>query len=282
MGAIRSGKAEGFPYSLSRWTDLPGGRDKWRWFARQLRQGWMAGFDPKTAVPSKWSLAPEDTLGFIFWTKKPENLIQSVKRLRPYPLVIHMTATGWHEVERGAPSLDGSIGAMVRLLDAYGVDRVEWRFSPVPAVPDAVTRFEVLANSFAILGLRRVYVSFLQDNDLMPEQRSIEERRGILREMTERSHGLDVVLCQDDRTLDGFPLHGTPNLRYGVCEDGRRFLTPGDCELASSTEDCGCALAVDPFTITESCTMGCAYCYAANKNLSPCKRDTTGGLLPVR
>ena len=47
------------------------------------------------------------------------------------------------------------------------------------------------------------------------------------------------------------------------------------------SEGCGCVLMADPFTINESCTFGCQYCYAADKSLAPKKRNTTKGHLPV-
>jgi len=238
----------------------------------------MVGFDPRTAVPSKWSLDPEDVLGLVFWTRQPNNLIEHAELLKAYPLVVHMTATGWHEVEIGAPSINGAIGSMWRLIEAFGVDSVEWRFSPIPAVKDVVTRFEVLASNYAKMGLKRVYVAFLQDNDLMPERRSREEREAILREMAERSHGLEIVICQDDLGF-GLGLLRTPNLRYGVCENARRF-TQGRGDL--TFDDCGCALTVDPFNLNEACTMGCTYCYAADKRLAPDKRDTTKDLPVTR
>jgi len=270
QSSVRSGKAEGMPYSLSRWTDLPAA--KWEWFEQQLAQGWMVAFDPRTAFPSKWSLAVEDVLGLVFWTRQPQNLIKHAELLKPYPLVIHMTATGWHEVEKGAPGINESIGVMWRLIEAFGADRIEWRFSPVPIVQDTVTRFEVLAASFAKMGLKRVYVAFLQDNDLMRDDRTEAARRDILRAMARRSHGLDLRLCREDTTLNDPGLHLPPNLRYGVCEDGKRF--PREVP-DGAVEDCGCALSVDPFTINESCTMGCRYCYAADQSLAPRKRNTT-------
>jgi len=273
---VQSGKVEGMPYSLSRWTDLPAA--KWPWFEQQLDRGWMVAFDPRVAFPGKWSLAVEDVLGLVFWTRRPQNLILHAERLKPYPLVVHMTATGWHEVELGSPDINESIGAMHRLVEAFGVDRVEWRFSPVPLVDDTVTRFEILAASFAKMGLRRVYVAFLQDNDLMKDGRNQEERQRILRAMAERSHGLDLRLCREDTTLSYPGLRHPRNLSYGVCEDGKRFPSNVD----SAFEDCGCALAVDPFTINESCTMGCRYCYAADQSLAPRKRNTTRDLLVTR
>lgn len=190
-------------------------------------------------------------------------------------MVIHMTLTGWHEVEHGAPSIERGLDSMQRLVNIFGAENVVWRFSPVPAVDDTVARFERIARSVEALGVNRLYVAFLQPNDLMPEERPVEARQELLRAMAETT-GLVIQVCQADKTLVGFSLHTTPNVRYGVCEDGRHFSSPEVCEFL--TEDCGCALAVDPFTITEGCSMGCSYCYSADKSISFCKRDTTGAL----
>jgi hypothetical protein len=255
---VLSGKTERLPYSLSRWTDLPAA--KWPWFERQLKQGWMLAFDPRTAVPDKWSLEPKDSLGLIFWTRNPLNLIKNAHIFKPYSLVVHMTITGWVEVEKGAPDIDQGLELMTQAVKAFGARNVTWRFSPVPAVEDTLERFERIAKGVAPLGLQEVYVAFLQDNDLMPETRGKQDRRQLLQEMTNWSHGLKISVCNED-------LEGTK-----VCESGQRFGLDPTLDLL---EDCGCCLAVDPFTITEACCYGCAYCYAADKSLAPQKRDTT-------
>lgn len=299
MAEIQSGKAAKLPYSLSRWTDVPGA--KWDWFLSQLDQGWMVAFDPRTAVPGRWSLKPEDVMGLIFWTKKPENLL-SISRTRMLPYVgktvVHMTMTGWHEIEKGAPDTDRALAYFDRLTGIYGIDSVTWRFSPVPLVDDVVERFERLAKRVAETGVKSVYVSFLQENDLMPETRPRRSRIELLKQMAAHSHGLRVLLCNEDTTLGERDIH--PRLGRGVCEDGRRFIkledypsdegivegiVAGDARLeylAPPVEGCGCALSVDPFTINETCTMGCAYCYAADKSLAPKKRNTTKGDGKVR
>jgi DNA repair photolyase len=266
----QSGKAEGLPYSLSRWTDLPAA--KWDWFEQQLDQGWMMAFDPRTAVPAKWSLKPDDTFGLIFWTRNPGELIAHADRIRDYPMVVHVTLTGWHEVEHGAPDLTEGISLLTRAVDAFGPDRVVWRFSPVPIVQDSLERFQAIAIAARRIGLGHVYVSFLQENDSVPEQRSRRTRVELLRQLSVRTD-LDIRLCNEDATLKTYDEMVIPiNLHRAVCEDGRRF------GLRPPSEGCGCALAVDPFTINESCNMGCEYCYAADMSLSPAKRDTTGGL----
>lgn len=280
MNPIHSGKTERLPYSLSRWTDLPAA--KWPWFTQQLDQGWFVGFDPRTAIPCKWSLKVEDTYGLVFWTKDPTNLVERADQLRDYPLVIHMTLTGWEEVERGAPDIAEGMALMEDAVNVFGAERVTWRFSPVPATTDVLERFEMIAGHAAFLGLKSVYVAFLQENDLLPEGRPRRVRLELLKQMAARSHGLKVLLCNEDRTLalNEGPLVGIKpkvprNLGNGICESGARFNPNGLGIDLPPAEGCGCALAVDPFTINESCSMGCAYCYAADKSLAPKKRNTT-------
>lgn len=259
--AIESGRKHNFPYSLSRWTDLPA--TKWDWFRERLSVGWMAGVDPLTGVPCGWSLLPQDTAGLVFWTRDSRNLVKDRHLLEPYQKVIHFTLTGWHEVERRAPSIELGLEILKATVDAFGPDRVTWRCSPIPAVPDVVDRFDCIASSAQKMGLRQVYVAFLQTNDRMAETRTPEQRAQTLKDLSSVT-GLDVLLCNEDTT----PVVPRLNLRRGVCEDGRRFG-------AHRTEGCGCALTVDPFTINETCRFDCAYCYAADSTLAPRKRTTT-------
>lgn len=279
-----SGRTEKLPYSLSRWTDLPAA--KWAWFEEQLNQGWMIGIDPRTALPGKWALTPADVFGLIFWTRNPRNLLRSADRLADYPLVVHFTLTGWHEVERGAPGIEDGLALLRDTVAAFGVERVTWRFSPVPMVTDVLDRFDHLASEAAKLGLPEVFVAFLQENDLLPEGRGPRIRLELLKQFAVRSHGLQVKLCNEDRSLNLQSANGLgprkrtqpANLGWGICESGERFAKTEYRIDAPATEGCGCALAVDPFTINESCTMGCAYCYAHDRSLAPKKRNTTKGL----
>lgn len=267
MSPIRAGRSEGLLYSLSRWTDLPAA--KWGWFRQRLDNGWMLGIDPRTGMPGLWSLKPDDVLGMVFWTKDPTNLIEDSALLKEFPLVVHLTLTGWTEVELGAPNIEEGLRRMAELVEVFGADRVVWRFSPIPMVPEVVDRFNHVAKEAKKMGLSRVYVAFLQDNDLMLDIRSKQTRQDLLCHMVDA--GLEVLVCNEDRALDG--LQESKKLHYGVCEDGSRFT---DGKFAEpKTEGCGCALSVDPFTINESCSMGCFYCYAADRSLAGERRDTT-------
>ena len=283
MPVIHRGIDHNFAYSLSRWTDLPA--TKWPWFKERLTQGQMLGVDPRTGVPSLWSLRPNDTLGLVFWTRDPSNLVRDAGLLQAYKKVIHFTLTGWHEAESKSPSIEKGLSLMARACEAFGSENVTWRFSPIPTVPDVLERWASIAPRVAALGVRDVYVAFLQNNDLMVEPRDVPERAKLLVDMAKevKNIGLTVQLCNEDRTLSladsaFYRDHVTgTNLGYGICEDGSRFTEH------SRTEGCGCALAVDPFTVTETCQFNCAYCYAADRSISTKKKSTTKPMvkLPV-
>ena len=268
-----SGVVEGIPYSLSRYTDLPA--SKWGWFQACLASGKMVAFDPRTLAPGVWSLRPEDTLSLVFWTKNPTNLIQSKKALAPYDVTIHMTATGWHEVEKGAPSLQDAGKLLIDTTRAF--PKVHWRFSPVPLLPapELFRRFQRLLAYAEIAGLKQVFLSFLQPNDRNLETRGATERFDILNTLSAeaKEFGIGVVLCGDDTTLEAFR---GPQFELGAC------VPQQDFQPTLGIETCGCVQMADPFTTNESCCFGCTYCYAADKKDAPRKRNTIRRLEVVR
>jgi hypothetical protein len=243
---MRLGKEENYPYSLSRWTDVPGG--KWPWFLQKLREGSFLGFDPCTGMPDRWSLSPEDVLGLIFWTKDPRNLLKDREILRPFKTVIHFTITGWSEVELRVPSLESSLALLPPLIESYGLGSVTIRYSPIPQQKSALDRWPKIAEGLVSVGVREVYLSSLRYGlsvtDLgVPLFEAISYLSKVAGPL-----GLKLLGCADDEALD---------LPVGVCESGDRFLPN------LKRDSCGCAKVVDPFTRSESCSFGCKYCYAS-------------------
>jgi len=220
-----------------------------------------------------WSLYPEDTLGLVFWTKNPANLIKDAAFLRDYKVKIHVTLTGWREVELDVPSISQGVHLIRAAIDAFGPDVVAWRFSPIPMLPthDVLQRFWSIADGLRGSGLKRVYASFLHANDLMPETRSQGERLALLWNMAEHidDFGFEVISCNVDMTALGSAPQVPHNLRKGVCEDGSTFGKGMD------KDTCGCIQTVDPFSVNEACCYTCRYCYAADRALSQIRRNTT-------
>jgi len=234
----------------------------------------MVAIDPRSGAPGVWSLKPEDTLGLVFWTKDPSLLIASQLRLDPYHVTVNVTATGWGEVEKGAPTLYESGELLLETAEAF--QHVYWRFSPIPALP----KFTVLERFCTLLAyahkakLTEVFVSFLQPNDRIPEVRTPQERFELLNQMSGMAaqYGIEVKLCRDDRSFADWQ---GAKFSAGICVPQSDF--PG----ATRPEDCGCTLMVDPFTINESCQFGCQYCYAADQGLASKKNNSTRRLKVV-
>ena len=280
---MRSGREETLPYSLSRWTDVPAA--KWTWFREALAEGSMMAFGQRDLVPARWSLRPEDTLGLVFWTKDPSNLLRDHKLIKAYDTHVHVTVTGWEEVEKGAPNLIEGTVLLQRTAYAYGPDKVTWRFSPVPLLPDdeILDRFNRILAVAAPAGIREVYLSFLQSNDLVEEKRTVDERLRLMTALAAIADpkGVQIRLCNEDRTLAERHADGLPsNLLSGICAPPERFSAPD--RPVGPSEGCGCALMVDPFTVNESCTFGCTYCYAADRSISNRKRSSTRTLPVLR
>ena len=271
--SLRSGVVENVPYSLSRYTDLPAA--KWGWFESCLAAGRMIAFDSKGGAPGVWSLAPEDTLALVFWTKNPSNLVASQLRLRPYRVIVHMTATGWREAERGVPQIQEAGRLLVEASKAF--EAVRWRFSPIPllAQPMVLERFQRLLEYAQRAALSDIFVSFLQPNDQISEIRGTSERFDLLNRLAELAEpaGIQVVLCKDDRSFDDW--------------QGAQFVIApcvpaSDFSGCGALEPCDCVAMVDPFTVNESCIYGCQYCYAGDKSLAAKKLNTIRGLTVLR
>jgi len=203
----------------------------------------------------------------VFWTHHGGNLDKDARMIRPYSKRIHFTLTGWTEVEHRAPNISNGVELLRALVGEFGLQSVNWRFSPVPLVDDVLFRFARIADEVAGLGLPRVYVSFLQENDQVAERRTADKRRNLLASMAALTD-LEIVLCNEDQeTLAATP--GVGRVRRGICESGQGF------SASIETERCGCALAVDPFTRNEACVYACEYCYSADLSGAPKKRNTT-------
>jgi hypothetical protein len=237
----------------------------------------MQAFDVRTGVPDWWSLAPEETHSLVFWTKVPKNLVADYALLSAYKVKVHVTITGWEEVERGAPNIETATQWASNLSDLVGRENLSWRFSPVPilsSVRSLYQRFESIASRMTGK-TNSVYLSFLQPNDMIPETRSATECLQIMRELAQiaDAYRIRVRLCNVYKdSLDG--LGAQQNLSAGVC-------VPCEGEPKPQSESCGCAIMVDPFTFNESCTLSCGYCYASDKSLSPKKSNSTKGLVVI-
>lgn len=268
---IWSSRAENLPLSFSRWSDISGDADKWAFFERALAAGSVVAFDPRDAIPKRWSLRPEDVSELILWTKSPSRLLLGLTSVSPLVdllpvLKVHVTITGWREVEPRVPALE-VVALETKRLALMGID-VTWRFSPVPLLESEQVRGR-FASIAARLGgwVPVVFVSFLAENEFVPETRGASECGALVDDLARiaAGEGIELRLCADDAAT-------TCSAPRGVCAPARS---------GAKTSPCGCGLAVDPFSFNESCDLGCRYCFVLNREMSPRKRNTTKLRLPI-
>ncbi len=238
---------------------------KWDWFMERQQEGWFWAFDGRTGIPSRWSLRPDSSLGLLWWTKNPLNLINHHSTVMPYRNHVNITLTGWHEVEKGVPPVEKTVELMKEAVKIFGSENVTWRFSPVPIVSDVVDRFRSIVGALGATLPSSVMVSFLQKNDFMEDGRSNEKRLEILNSLRNASP-ISVRLCAED-PMGGF--------EKAICAPSAMF------GFETDKEQCGCGVAVEPFGSQESCVYGCRYCYAADKTISQKKTNTTKRSLDI-
>ena len=103
------------------------------WFFHRLKVGYSAWTNPFNGVKSY--VAYNNTRFIVFWSKKPEPLLQHLDELRDRNIgcYIQYTLNDYVKegLEKGVPSLEKRIDTFKRLVDRLGKGRVIWRFDPL-------------------------------------------------------------------------------------------------------------------------------------------------------
>jgi hypothetical protein len=255
------------PISLSRWTDVV------HWYMPWLRdmvtvKGFVPAFDPASMSLQLWDLHPDEVLTLFFWTKNPKKLTTACQTwLSPYRVMTAVTITGWEEVETRVPPLQEQLDSFRRHIDVVGIEKVIWRYSPVPSNEKHLMRFEKICKEMSVTGIRHVDVALLQpsphwDTGYSDDPDSeFASRIKVLQELTSVAnlHNIQVGVCADDiALLEYVPAAvetqclnlDTINQVFGL--DKEHFPENG----------CGCQSSIDPCQGKPfGCASACEYCY---------------------
>jgi len=258
----------GFPITLSRNTDIPA---FWmKRFFRWLDRGYIDAPHPQTGMPARWSLAPEDMHSLFWYSKDYRRFLKNPRRAEldaNYRQFFAMTICGDPSTELKVPALDIQLQCFADMVAEYGVEKMQWRYSPVPA---DWSEFERVAQFMADLGVRECYFSFLHSETAIPETRDENERREILRQMCAilDKHDMMLLGCWDDDSFRGVADNFGPatcvnaywiDQIYGI--DNLGLMHP-------KVDDCRCSAAIEVATQTSlACPHACTYCYAAPANI---------------
>lgn len=261
---MRSAKQEGFPFSVSRYTDVPA--FYMGWLRERIEAGFVYAPHPTEIIPMAWSLDPKDVASFWFWTKAPGKLMEALDEgwLMPYNVAAAVTINGWREMEGKSPDWSIATRDLAQLACFLGPERVRWRLSPIPFEPDYGI-LDNIASDVAAAGVKTCQAAFLQPNpQLEPDYK---DKREIVERLVETLgyHGIQLQLCADDKEWLSEPVLG-PKLGKALCVDGPSLEQSFGCKLAGKYErGCDCAMSVDLCSMSShGCAMGCSYCYATS------------------
>ncbi len=276
--------------SASRRTDIPAFYS--RWFMNRVRAGYCHWLNPFGGQVQRVSLAPNDVLAVVFWTRSFRPLLPHVPELRErgLPCYVHTSLTGYpRELETHNPPLDAAVASFRETAAAIGSQFVHWRYDPIvisARTPAAyhIEQFDRISERLAG-STSRCYFSFVD--------RYGKTERGLAR--VEREHGLGLVdPTRDEQRALVHRLRDIAARRgitlYACCESGLvgdgikesrcidldtvKLLRRGrDLTLkrAPTRAACGCVEAVD-IGAYDLCLFGCAYCYATNSRAAAERR----------
>jgi len=261
--------------SASYRTDIPAHHGAW--FAKRLGEGIALHSSSAKSPPRSVSLAPEDVLAFVFWTKDVEPFLPVLKRVhaRGTPFVVQHTVTGYPiALEPGSPTYITAARNMDRIAGEYGACRVVWRYDPIILTADMDAAWHI-RNFTAISSLlegvsNECVVSFLHCynhvrtslalRSIVPKQPSLGQRTDLLRRIAAIAYdkGIKLSTCaQPDLEVEG--------VSRAHCVDPERLSRVAGKEIAAPKArlraGCGCADSVD-IGAYDTCPNGCAYCYA--------------------
>lgn len=279
--------------SASRRTDIPALYSDW--LRRRIRAGFCTvpnPFNPKQVA--RVSLAPADVHAIVFWTRHARpifGLLPELNRLgfRYYFLY---TITGYgRPLEARTPPLDVALRTFVGLAERVQPGAVVWRYDPIvvgPAFPaeEHLQRFSHIAQKLrgytrrVVISLvslyrktqRRVGALYSWENGVSREPPDDPSVPGLLRGMVRiaADNGMNVQACaqHEDYSALGIAPAKCIDDRL-LCElFGGRWVSRKD---PGQRQTCRCVPSKD-IGMPDTCTFGCAYCYATRSDVMSLKR----------
>lgn len=263
------GKEKDMLFSASRRTDIPTYYSEW--LCNRLEAGNVCvRHDARRVTRYVFSREAVDCL--VLWTKNPLPLLDRLALLRGWPCVFQFTLTGYgRDVEPGLPDKLQLVEAMKRLSEAFGSERVIWRYDPIffsgaYSLSWHVRCFDALTERLEGV-TRTCVVSFL---DMYPKLRrripalglcgdSGQARKELLAAfaaMAER-RGIRLSLCAEDVDVPGVVHAGCLSRELVERVAGCRL----DVRPSQQRAGCKCVASVD-VGVYGTCGNGCLYCYA--------------------
>jgi hypothetical protein len=274
--------------SASYRTDIPALHGAW--LMNRLRAGFCRVANPYGGPPSTVDLRPEEVDGFVFWTRNIGPLFPRLPEIRRnYPFVIQYTVTGYpRTLDAGTIDTESALGQIRQVATAFGPRAVVWRYDPIvfsSLTPPAWHRenFARLAAALAgavdevVVSVAQIYRKTARNLTTAARVHGFDwwdppaaKKRALLADLAGIAAERDLrfaVCAQPDLVPEG----GTG----AACIDPRRLSEIAGRDLSVPRKphrpECGCWASRD-IGAYDTCTQGCAYCYAVGSRAAARRR----------
>lgn len=266
--------------SVSRRTDIPACYGEW--FLNRLREGFALVPNPYAPhTLRRVPLSREVVDCIVFWSKNPRPFLRFLPEIeeRGYPFYFQFTLNPYGDaVEQNLPGLRERIETFRLLSEKIGQQRLVWRYDPVivdNAYPAGWHRmqFEFLCRELHDSACRCIFSFFDRyAKDRSGFQETDEKTmHQIARSFAETAarYGMPLFTCSEAVDLSAY------GISHAACIDSNLIGRIIGCPVHAKKDPnqrpfCGCMESVDIGSY-DSCTNGCAYCYA-NRGIERARR----------
>ncbi len=264
--------------SASRRTDIPALYPEW-FMNRLLAEEVLVPNPYNRKKVSRIKLTPATVDCFVFWTKNPEPLLPSLKKidLLGYPYYFEMTITDYRDdLEPNVPSTEEAMATFMLLSERIGRERMDLRFDPI-IINEKYTldyhleQFEMMCDWLHAYTDRCIisFVDYYRGSPFveLETEDMIEAAKGLVK--IADKYRLPLYTCAEKVDLRPY------GVRPGACIDRKKVENIVGYRLdvkrdRRQRKACGCVESIDIGTYG-TCTHGCRYCYATG-NLESAKR----------
>ena len=244
--------------SASRRTDIPALFSEW--FYNRVGKGFVLLRNPYNSNQvGRVTLTPDKVEGIVFWTKNAAPMLPRIHELDAFKYYFQYTITPYgRDIERNIPDKREVI---IPAFKQIGADKAIWRYDPIFINERYTWDYHIRAFTKLAEELEghthKAVMSYVDDyrgvdlSALGVQPMTPAQQREMAQQLSEIAfqHGIELTACAED-----------VGLPHACCVDASMFglNKPKDSRQRGQ---CTCAESVD-IGAYNTCSNGCAYCYA--------------------
>ncbi|MEW6347541.1 MAG: DUF1848 domain-containing protein [Thermodesulfobacteriota bacterium] len=267
--------------SASRRTDVPAFHA--RWFMNRIRAGAVSVLSPFGGGLKEVSLAPEDVIAIVFWTKHAGPLLGYLEELQEkgHCFTFLYTVNNYPpQVEPGVPGLTETVRVLETLARRFPTSVIRWRYDTI-VLTESLDHCWHLDNFRSLCRLISPYASeciFSFCDYYKKTVRNMTERvpdyqvpdYDLRSTMAEELASIasewrvSVTSCSHDDLVSGAVGKACcidPEVLAKVVDSPERVSAVAGLKKTPSRKECGCYASRD-IGAYDTCSHGCVYCYA--------------------